>query len=558
MIGFAHFFTLFRIAQHTMSATSAAQSEPTPIPAALRRRLLLQLVLMLTCGLLLSSSYLWFSATREARAQTLEDGGQLMRQSAILLQPLLLADDRVSLNYLVNELGAKPEIRGIALYNQNNELVARSGEGEGPLERELMLERERQSLGRMLFWLDPAPARQQRLSQLYLVAGLWLASTLAALLTLAVALRARAPAVTARDETVDDEDLGDAAVTADALANEALADQPAGAEDDVEPDSEAPDLSGDTRPAARNDDADMNEYADEHAWHDLDQQDAQPYDSPHPGQRAEPGVDGLLELLRPVKERLMPRFTPSAPQVDESERHQEPRFLEEALEFDDLDELGPAEPARQNPLRERAETQLGLYSFEHELTLALAPQDASYLLLIDAASGHAEHVEGEERDALLHQYGQYARQIASIYSGEMEPRDNGDLRIWFREPTDEDAHGANALCAAKLFSLLYRTFNQGRIRNFLPVLNLHIALVRGNCRKPQLMLEEAQFLTRSTQSNELISHTALSEAPDLKSSLLEGADIRREDEDKVLIHRLSDAYEELLEKQASHLMRKPG
>jgi uncharacterized membrane protein affecting hemolysin expression len=552
MIGFAHFFTFFRIAQHTMSATSAAQPELTPIPPALRRRLLRQLLLILTCGLLLSSSYLWFSATRDARAQTLQDGGQLMRQSAILLQPLLLADDRVSLNYLVNELGAKPEIRGIALYNQNNELVARSGEGEGPLERELMLERERQPLGRMLFWLDPAPARQQRLSQLYLVAALWLASTLAAVLTLAVALRARAPAVTAQDDAMGDEDLGDAVVTDAALADPAAE----ATEDDVEPDSEAPETAGDTHPAARNDDAD--EYADEQAWDDLDQKDSQPHDNQHPGHRAEPGFDGLLELLRPVKERLMPRFTPSAPQADESERHQEPRFLEESLEFDDLDELGPAEPARQNPLRERAETQLGLYSFEHEMALVLAPQDASYLLLIDAASGHAEYVEGEERDALLHQYGQYARQIAAIYSGEMEPQDNGDILIWFREPTGEDAHGANALCAAKLFSLLYRAFNQGRIRNFLPVLNLHISLVRGNSHKPQLMLEEAQFLTRSTQSNELISHTALSEAPDLKSSLLEGADIRREDEDKVLIHSLSDAYEELLEKQASHLMRKPG
>ncbi len=139
---------------------SAVQHHITAIPSPLRRRLLLQLAMILTCGLLLSSGYLWFSASQDARTQTIDAGDKLMRQSAVLLQPLLLADDRVSLNYLLNELGDQPEVRGIALYNQTNELVARSGETEGPLERELILEREQQSLGRMLFWLDPAPAQE--------------------------------------------------------------------------------------------------------------------------------------------------------------------------------------------------------------------------------------------------------------------------------------------------------------------------------------------------------------------------------------------------------------
>jgi hypothetical protein len=223
--------------------------------------------------------------------------------------------------------------------------------------------------------------------------------------------------------------------------------------------------------------------------------------------------------------------------------------------FDDEDDIAAA-PGKPNPLRDRTEQQLGLYSIEQQMELVLAPEEATYLLLIDVTSDHAEYVEGDEREELLHKYARHATQIADIYSGELETQDNGDIHIWFRAPTDQDAHGANALCAAKLFTLLYRAFNQGRVRNFLPVLNLRISLVRGNRNKTAVVLEEAQFLTRSTQGSELISHTALTEAPDLKSNLLEDADIRREDEDKVLIHRLSDDYEELLERQANHLISK--
>nr|WP_067286235.1 hypothetical protein [Marinobacterium profundum] len=544
---------------------SAVQPQITAIPSPLRRRLLLQLAMILTFGLLLSGGYLWFSASKDAQAETLASGEKLMRQSAVLLQPLLLADDRVSLNYLINELGEQPEVRGISLYNQTSELVARSGEAEGPLERELVLEREQQIIGRMLFWLDPAPARDQRLEQLTLVAMLWLGCALAALLTLAMTLNARPPRAFDDDDELEDEaDQALDTATEDELNLAAFpAEEPtqASLHDDSDTESRRYDFPAEDAGAsdAAYEDYQSLEEADEfNPDQDNDQYDDQDHASDK--RRDESGFDGLLDLLRPVKERLMPRFMPSAPQPEESERVHEARFIDEDLEIDDDEPAAaePQQPSAPNPLRERSETQLGLYSFEHELELRLTPQEASYLLLIDTASGHAEYVDEQERAELLTHYSQFAHQIAAIYSGDIEPQNNGDIRVWFRQPTEEDAHGANALCAAKLFTLLYRTFNQRRIRGFQPVLNLHIALVRGNCLKPSLMLEEVQFLTRSTQSNELISHTALTEVPDLKGNLLEHADIRREDEDKVLIHRLSEDYEELLERQASHLISKTG
>ncbi|MFC6670104.1 hypothetical protein [Marinobacterium aestuariivivens] len=488
---------------------SAVEVTPTPEFGSRRRRLVGQVALVLVCGLLLSLGYLFYDASRAARQQTLDDGGNLMRQSAVLLQPLLLADDRVSLNYLVNELGNRPGVRGIALYNLSGEQVARSGDSEGPLERELVLEREKQELGRLTFWLDPAPALQQRQALLYSTALLWLLTALVALLVLWLGLRPR-PAVTA------------------APLNNA---EPAEAEADTPEEAPAP--------------------AEEEEAFETDDEDEVPEEEAPAPAKSESGFDGLLELLRPVKERLMPRFEPSPPQA-----HEEPRFIDESIEIGDDEPPPPKYGPKANPLRGRDEEQLGLYSFEHELELILAPEDAVYLLLIDAASGHAEYVQGEERDTLLQGYLQQARQIAAIYNGDVEALDNGDIRIWFREPADEDRHGANALCAAKLFTLLYRAFNQSRIRQFQPVLSLHMALVRGNRDREQRVLEEAQFLTRTTQSNELISHTALTEAPELKANLLDEADVRREDEDKVLILSLSDGYEELLQKQASHLLSK--
>ncbi|MCV6611428.1 MAG: hypothetical protein OIF55_11715, partial [Amphritea sp.] len=218
-------------------------------------------------------------------------------------------------------------------------------------------------------------------------------------------------------------------------------------------------------------------------------------------------------------------------------------------------------PADQtNPLRvhekARQEEQLDLYSLEHELELSIAPEEASYLFLVDATTGHADYVEPEEHEYLLQSYEALMRKVASIYGGRLEVTASGDLQLFFDEQSADDSHGIHGLCAAKLYTLLYRAFNQQRIRAFKPVLNLHMAIVRGSREKINRIKEEALFLTRTTQSNDLISHTALTEAKKLKSTLLSGAEVRREDEDKVLIMSLGQTYQDLLKKQAGHILNR--
>ena len=214
------------------------------------------------------------------------------------------------------------------------------------------------------------------------------------------------------------------------------------------------------------------------------------------------------------------------------------------------------------PLKKKAhrlpiinEEQLDLYTIEQELDLLIPGKDAGYLVLIDFTSPHSSPMPRESVQQIKRTYRTLANSVANIYDGEIEPLGE-DIQIHFQTPHDRDEHGVNATCAAILFTQLVRAYNTSREAQSQPVLNIHTAIVRGHLGKQERMADEARFLTRSTQGHHLISHTALSEAPDLKETALSGADIRREDEDKVLIMSLAKSYQELLEKQARYLMAK--
>jgi len=291
-------------------------------------------------------------------------------------------------------------------------------------------------------------------------------------------------------------------------------------------------------------------------------QQEQPQES---GRREEPTLEtqSLVSLLRPdQREPLMPSFQPSPP--DLTDENSPPVDTTPDLEETDLSGqrytgFGDPEPTISNISFGNLpnEEQLNLYSMEHELELVLEANDAGYCLYIDT-SAHAGNVEEAERQQLLRFYTRLAGQTAALYNGNITELNNGDVFIRFDRALPDDSHGVNAICAAALFNLLYKGFNQSRIRSFQPALNLRMALARGQRNKEQLLMEEARFLTHTTQSNDLISHTALTEVPVLKDKLLQYADIRRQDEDKVLILSLPEKIQALLEKQAAQLLRSPA
>jgi hypothetical protein len=258
----------------------------------------------------------------------------------------------------------------------------------------------------------------------------------------------------------------------------------------------------------------------------------------------------LVGLLRPEQNSAaMPKFKPS--QIQPLSDSEEPES--EELEISIPVPMNRPSSSKKLPIIN--EEQLDLYSLEQELDLILSPDNAGYLILIDTTSAHSPNLDSEELAQIRRTYRTLANSVARIYFGKVEALGD-DLLIRFEIPKSDDSHGVNALCSALLFNILSRSYNQSRSKQNLALLNVQIAVVRGQLDRFGHMLDEARFLTRSTKSNAVISHTALSEAPELKSSLLTQADVRREDEDKVLINSIERRHQALLEKQARYLLAK--
>jgi len=627
------------------------------------RQLLPVAAVLLLC-LAFSAAVLVYGAQAGAEQEARRYGQSLARSTAILIQPLLLADDRISLNYLFNELNAQPRINGLHLTDARKLPVAVAGEQRG-LEQTLELARGDESLGELTLWIDSDYGWLLLKQQLLEAGALALISILAALFTLWLRLRRPAsPAAPAADflQVASAVSPAFAAPTPAAPATETAAET--AAETDEDPDalpsfdemsfadmsieevneepgrqaSETRIIAEEYEPPTLTDSADeiplrqpasdLDEAFDEGLEAEPEEQPDEEHEEvarffrpdeqepePHPvddiglaphvdtwlrspmsldiDEQAPPGLTAdrddehadpepfttvdsdrdlerkadrddnreLVELLRPSRtQERMPPFTPSVDRYPDDDEAIAPEIEDtDQVEFDDGTDT-PAEPARPRlsivPPLGAQEEQLGLYTLEHELELMLGADEAGYLFLIDAGCARSDNLEEEERIQLMKPYRTLANSVAHIYGGRVEPTPEGDLRLFFDTPKPNDEHGINALCASMLFTNLYRHYNQQRIRRFKPVINLHLALVRGHHRKLERMLEEARFLTHTTESNELITHTALTEAPDLKATLLEGADIRREDEDKVLLIRIAKSYQELLEKQARHLLAK--
>lgn len=596
-----------------MSTSHPSDTSTARIPARQRWRSLLTVLILLGAGVFasLQLSNSWGEAHSHAQVEQLNQ--QLLDASAELFQHLLLSNDRISLNYMLNELSEIPTVAGMTLTDSEGRVLGTAGRRDGTaLSRELIRSGER--LGELRIYADPRPIEaliQER--QQWLLMGT-ATSTLLALLGLWISLRPPRPAATETGDestTADDSEPDFDQVLAQTVAQSSNPDDEIPEIDfaalELDPPTAAAPITTPTPTrvpepephftpvASRPVPATEEEQVPSRA---MDSHPAEPAldetDDPIPTlnldaleeddvelstQAREPEMEEadtevlddreLVSLLRPEREkRVIPSFTPMSSGL--SARRDEDEFdsdslsnlfaasddveLNEAQERTDADERVIPFTARNPLLNSTAEEQLNLYGLDQDLELMLSAEEAGYLLLIDTTSAHAEYTDAGEHERLMKVYRLLASSVAAIYSGTLSSNREGDLLISFDEASADDAHGINAVCAAMLFAELYRQYNQTRIRRFSPVLNLHLGLVRGHRQRLERLQEEARFLTRTTQSNDVISHTALTEAPDLKRLLFTGASIRREDEDKVLLLRLADSYQQLLDKQARHLL----
>jgi hypothetical protein len=530
------------------------------------QNLLVIVGLILFSGLILGITFMQFSTARQADTETQNLGKALAQNSDILIRPLLLSNDRVSLNYLLNELQQIPYIKGLQVTDPSGVVIARAGDVSDIKLQQRLIQQEK-TIATVTLWLTPEPLEAILRSQFWPL--LLLACAIAALTLLAIWLFGRTTNTDNQDEETENNPTPDR--LSGLTFSESLAIQSETFTfDSPEPSQPVPTHETTTKPipaeAADNTPSEPTPAVSNNNEPDTDTDYDSSIDELNQGDQLH--TNALVDLLKPEPN--------NAPKMPKFEHH--PQELEHTEQTDTADEFSVEEepvnkaPApdtntikTENPLfksadaeaaRGRKEIQLGLYSFEDELELFLAPQDAIYLFYIDSTTASSDNMHPDEKATLLNVYLHLAKQVARIYNGEAEQLDNQDILLRFELRDDKDSHGINALCAAMLFSLLYKGFNQARIKGFQPVLSLQMSLSRGHYDKYTLVKEEAHFLTRTTNSNELISHTALTEAPLLKRALLQQADIRREDEDKVLLLKVTPKHQALLQKQANHLLTK--
>ncbi|WP_296057411.1 hypothetical protein [uncultured Amphritea sp.] len=470
-----------------------------------RTRLMTTLACILFAGLLLSGIYLSVVAGKIAQLQTRQQGELLGQQTVTMIKPALLAGDSVSLNYVLNQLVKQPHIDAIILTDPKDRLLARAGDirQDNLIQQDVLIRQQNETLAILELYLNPH-ANKANLNTLLAQAAILALITVITTLTGCWLSLNRNSQTTAQNTHETDPGITHTYST---------------------PSTKTDNTSAET-----------------------------------PAQNTEPHPEELVELLRPDENAPhMPGFAPFCEHKERTAaKAQTGETVTEEVSVEEVSLEPQPRNKTPNPLFENSqhEIQLDLYSFEQELELIVAAEAAGYLLYLDLSSGHSDNLHSNELRELQEYYYRMLDMVIAIYQGESNKIDNGDLQLAFLKPHKDDSHGVNAICAAQLFNRLYKLFNQQRIRSFKPVLNLHMALVRGHYKKLPRMQEEARYLTHSTDSNELITHTALSEAPDLKVSLLAGADIVRAEEDKVLIRSVNDNYQKLLDKQARHLLSK--
>lgn len=548
---------------------------------------------------MVSFLYMHLATSRQAAHETLIIGQNIAKQSELLIRPLLLSDDRVSLNYLLNELNELDYINGLHIQDNNGFTLARAGTSSKQVLQQQLLQQEK-TIGTVTIWLNSQPIEQLLRSQLWPLLSIAIFISVLLLTTAAFITRnVRSTPLAPTPEQSDPEPSFSDALeiqshpasepkeshAASELKDSLVATEPKGSPITqqsetraasesssipviIAPESTAPDSSVAEPAVAASISPEPQQFATQA---DTAKAESQPQNTPLieelSGEVAPSPAQDLLQthelvdLLKPAPSTgaQMPKFEHQPQQLDDS-----PTVAQTVetlvLEEEAVSSPEAHTPNRENPLlksmADRHEEQLDLYSFEHELELILSPQDAIYLFYIDATTASSENMEPDEKATLLNVYHHLAKQVARIYNGACDQLPNKDILLRFELRDEKDSHGINAVCAGLLFTLLYKGFNQSRIRGFQPVLSLQMSLARGHHNKYDLVKEEAHFLTRTTNSNELISHTALTEAPLLKTAMLKEADIRREDEDKVLLLKVTPKHQTLLQKQANHLLTK--
>lgn len=520
------------------SARQATFFEPSPI-----KLVVLTTVIMLIC-IFCSGLFIYLFTQNQAKVYTQEQVDIIITQAQTSLTPMILVQDTLNMNFYLKTLTQANFIEGATLVDAKQNLLARAGDHNETAQLQPLFNNQIK-VGELTLFIDHQPAAAFFQKLLSLIALLTAATTVLTLFAIAIFAKKIMREFSLQYKPLLEHRFSMELAQAQSNPEQKNTEQQAVAERvpiDASSDSASISLAI----------IDLNNGA-------KDANHQQAHLATPSTQDDSVENRALVSLLKPDTQERMPHFKPfhNQPDTGKKHSHQPPTVEIELSESTPESEPKTRSKLQENPLfrAHPHEEQLDLYSLEHQTELNLAATDAAYVLFIDCSSGRAPIENPEEHQHLLSQYRRLIQLVIGIYGGSVELLATGDIRVMFNQPDAEDSHGIKALCAAKLFNQLYKYYNHRQITRMQPTLNLQVSLVRGNRNKLELLREEAHFLTRTTESNELISHTPLSEVIILRDTLLDGATTQRREEDKILILSLSPKYQELLEKQARHLTK---
>lgn len=513
-------------------------SEPSPT------KLVTLSALVLFFCIICSSAFIYLLLENQAKLYTDNQTSMLKNQAQITLPTLILTKDTLGMNIYLRTLSQASFINGLSLVNAQQQLLARAGANNGDLQKTQIFSQQL-AIAELSLFINKQPASA------FFNKLLWVFITLASVCALFTLF-----AVGYFSKKI----FRQFSQQYQPLLEYRFAMELEQARSLTPVDQDAPLTSNKSETAISL--AIVNLQATQPTPLTATQEGHQsPETAPRIDEHLLEGVkhaenEELVSLLKPDVQQRMPHFKPFRHPPERTLAVSAVKTPESSIELIEED-LSSALKTIKNPLLHPHEKQLDLYSLEHQSELNLSAQQAAYILFIDCSSNRApiEDEDADEHQVLLAKYRRLIKLVVNIYGGAIELLASGDIRVLFNTPDADDNHGIQALCAAKLFNQLYKYYNRRQITRMLPTLNIQISLVRGNRDKLAILKEESHFLTRTTLSNELISHTPLSEVKALKDTLLNQAVTQRQEEDKILIIKLNASYQELLEKQARHLVK---
>ncbi|OMH33734.1 HAMP domain-containing protein [Motiliproteus sp. MSK22-1] len=521
-------------------------------PAVVRRfsvtsKLLTLLTLIAVCSGLILFDQLSRNLKQLNQSQLDTLGNSIAAQLALNSGPLILGRDWVSLNISLKQLTDDPQIQGAEITGNKGEMIAQAGQPIGQ-QYEHRIQSSSTSLGQLRLYLSDKPLQSasnkviQNLG-LILLACVGLSILAAWLFSrhLTSPIKALERAAMQIQEGLDinhlDDSRSDEFGSINHMLNqqfaydEELDEQQASAEEDLEPEDDL-----------------QSEFEDSE-------------------------LPTRVENIQPVEPEndmvLQPQDPPFELDTEASREESKPFFPSPKANVA-KPTLIDALSSTQNPDTAKTTT---AYSADHEHDQTTAK--LSYLLYINQKDSSSNALEPEERSNLLQIYRQIFEQACVLYKGHIYQDDQENWFALFRHLEGKNSvepasaaitnnsdnnrsensinHGISALCAAQLFKGLYRGLNQHRIHQFRPVLNLKMSLVCGSKEQAQ-MVAQAQQLSLSVETNELITDQRLYSMEPINSRMLANGQYKKANDSTYLVSSLSSDFQDLIDRQVEHFL----